>query len=58
MTKEEKEHKIKLILLIIIVQSEYARRKPFKNVFETIMFATEMIFWAEELKIVVTQRVN
>lgn len=56
MTKKQKEHKIKLIYLIIIVQTEYARRKPFKDVWEAIAFATEMVFWAKELRKVVTQR--
>ena len=49
MTLEEKQRKIKLISLIIIVQTEYAKRKPFKNHFETIAFAYEMVFWAREL---------
>lgn len=49
MTKEQKEHKIKLIYLIIIVNVEYARRKPFNNIYEIISFAYEQLFWAIEL---------
>ena len=56
MTKKQKEHKIKLIYLIIIVQTEYARRKPFKDVWETIAFAMEMVLWAKELQRVITQK--
>jgi len=50
MTKKQKEHRIKLIYLIILVNTEYARRKPFKDVWETIAFATEQVMWAVELK--------
>ena len=56
MTKAQKEHKIKLIHLIILVNTEYARRKPFKNNWETIAFATEQVMWAYELKKVASQR--
>ena len=55
MTKEQKERKIKLIYLIILVNTEYAKRKPFKNVWETIAFATEQVMWAVELKKVAKQ---
>jgi len=54
MTKKQKEHSIKLIYLIILVNTEYARRKPFKDVWETIAFATEQVMWAVELKKVAT----
>jgi len=50
MTKKEKEHKIKLICLILLVNTEYARRKPFKNIWETIAFASEQLYWAIELR--------
>jgi hypothetical protein len=56
MTKEQKEHKIKLIYLIMIVNLEYARRKPFKNMWETIAFAYEQVWWAKELIRVKTQK--
>lgn len=56
MTKEQKEHKIKLIYLILIVNAEYARRKPFKNIWETISFAMEQVKWGLELRRVVTQK--
>jgi hypothetical protein len=56
MTKKQKEHKLKLIYLIMIVNTEYAKRKPFKNVWETIAFATEQVMWAKELQKVATQR--
>jgi hypothetical protein len=56
MTKKQKEHRIKLIYLIILVNTEYARRKPFKDAWETIAFATEQVMWAVELKKVATQR--
>lgn len=50
MTLAEKEQKIKLIYLIIIVQTEYAKRKPFKDVWETIAFGYEVVWWAKELQ--------
>ena len=50
MTKKQKEYRIKLIYLIILVNTEYARRKPFNDVWETIAFATEQLMWAVELK--------
>lgn len=56
MTKKEKEHKLKLIYLIILVNTEYAKRKPFKDVWEIIAFATEQVMWAVELKKVATQK--
>jgi hypothetical protein len=56
MTKKQKEHKIKLIHLIIIVNTEYAKRKPFKNMWETISFAFDQVWWAMELKRVATQK--
>ena len=56
MTKKQKEHKLKLIYLIILVNTEYAKRKPFKDVWETIAFATEQVMWAKELQKVATQR--
>ena len=56
MTKAEKERKIKLIYLIILVNTEKAKRNAFKNVWETIDFATEQLMWAVELKKVATQR--
>lgn len=56
MTKKQKEHKMKLIYLIILVNTEYAKRKPFKDVWETIAFATEQVMWAKELQKVATQK--
>ena len=56
MTKKQKEHKIKLIYLIILVNTEYAKRKPFKDVWETIAFAYEQFWWAMELRRVATQK--
>lgn len=55
MTKEQKERKLKLILLIIMVNTEYARRKPFTNVWETIAFALDNVWWAMEYKRVKSQ---
>tara|TARA_R110002020_G_scaffold455911_2_gene672167 strand:+ start:423 stop:686 length:264 start_codon:yes stop_codon:yes gene_type:complete len=55
-SKKQKKHKIKLIYLIIIVNTEYAKRKPFKNMWETIEFAYEQVWWAMELKKVATQK--
>ena len=49
MTKKQKEHKIKLILLIILVSTEYARRQPWKNHWEVLTFSMEQIYWAHEL---------
>jgi hypothetical protein len=56
MTKKQKEHKMKLIYLIMIVNTEYAKRKPFKDLWGTIAFATEQVMWALELKKVATQK--
>jgi len=56
MTKEQKEHKIKLIYLIIIVNVEYARRKPFNNIYEIISFVYEQVFWARELARIVKSK--
>lgn len=56
MTKKQKEQKMKLIYLIIIVNTEYAKRKPFKNMWETIAFAYEQVLWAMEFKKVATQK--
>lgn len=56
MTKKQKEHKVKLIYLIMIVNAEYAKRKPFKDVWETISFGYEQVWWAMELKRVATQK--
>ncbi len=58
MNKKQKEHKIKLIYLIFLVNAEYARRKAFKNPMEIIGFATEQVFWAMEFKRVVMQKVK
>lgn len=55
-TKSEKERKVKLIMLIIIVSLEYARRKPFKTPKETIDFATEQCLWVVELARVMRQK--
>lgn len=56
MTKKQKEYKMKLIYLIIIVNTEYAKRKPFKDMWETIAFAYDQVYWGMELKIVATQK--
>lgn len=56
MTKKQKEHKMKLIYLIMIVNTEYAKRKPFKDMWETIAFAYEQVWWAMELRRVATQK--
>jgi len=56
MTKKQKEHKMKLIYLIMIVNTEYAKRKPFKDIWETIAFGYEMVWWAMELKRVAQQK--
>jgi hypothetical protein len=56
MTKKQKEHKMKIIYLIMIVNTEYAKRKPFKDMWETIAFAYEQVWWAIELKRVATQK--
>lgn len=55
-TKKQKEHKLKLIYLIMIVNTEYARRKPFKNVWEAIAFGCEQVMWINELRTVMAQR--
>ena len=56
MTKEQKERKIKLIYLIIMVNNEYAKRKPFKSIWETISFTYNQVWWAMELKRVSAQK--
>ncbi|WP_438423119.1 hypothetical protein [Aquimarina macrocephali] len=48
MTKAEKQHKLKLISLIILVNTEYARRKPFKDIWKTLAFAHEQVWWARQ----------
>ena len=48
-TKKQKDNKIKLILLIILVSTEYARRQPWKNKWEVLTFSIEQIYWAHEL---------
>lgn len=40
----------------MIVNTEYAKRKPFKDIWETIAFAYEQVWWAMELKRVATQK--
>jgi hypothetical protein len=47
---------MKIIYLIMIVNTEYAKRKPFKDMWETIAFAYEQVWWAIELKRVATQK--
>ena len=56
MTLKEKEHKIKLIRLIILVDTEYVRRHVFKDVGEMILFVYGMVPWVEELKKLITQK--
>ena len=55
-SKKQKEHKLKLIYLILIVNTEYAKRKPFKNIWETIAFAHEQVWWSMELIKVARQK--
>lgn len=56
MTKEQKEYKIKLIYLIMVVNNEYAKRQPFKDMWEIITFAYDQVWWAMELKKVASQK--
>lgn len=49
MTTKEKQHKIKLILLIILVLTEKARRHT-KTIHDVINITYEGVFWAKELK--------
>jgi len=56
MTKKEREHKIKLIGLILIVNAEYAKRKPFNHFLEIIEFTTEQVFWFTELNKLIQQK--
>ena len=56
MTIKEKERKIKLILLILLVNTEYARRQPFKNIFELIEFAIEQLKWLQKFRMVLHQK--
>lgn len=58
MTLQEKEYKIKLIGLILIVHAEYGRRKIFKDVWETISYCMEAVKWSKELHKVSTQRTS
>lgn len=50
MTKEEKEHKVKLLLLIILLNIEVTRRTKLKNPFELIFKITDNLHWVLELK--------
>lgn len=52
----EKERKIKLICLILIVHAEYGRRQPFENYWDAIIYAMETVKWSKELARVSRQR--
>ena len=49
MTKEEKTHKLKLIMLIIICESETLRRDPPKTIQDSITKAIEINYWLIQL---------
>lgn len=53
MTSTEKEHKIKLITLILIVEREKLRKQTFDHHWDYISFALEYVKWALELKNVI-----
>lgn len=50
MTLQQKEHKIKLLTLMLILQYELAKRNEFKSFAEMINSTCEAIFWVNELK--------
>lgn len=56
MTKEQKERKIKIIHLILIVKHEYVRRNPFFNTQEMLNFSFDIVFWKNELEILKSQK--
>lgn len=55
-TKAEKQYKIKLIGLILILHAEYGRRNPFKDVWQAISYGMESVKWVKELQKVSAQR--
>lgn len=55
-TQAEKERKIKLIGLILIVHAEYGRRQPFENYWDAIIYAMATVKWSKELARVSRQR--
>lgn len=49
MTKEERLHKIKLVMLILICKAEITRRNPHKNLKESLINAIDASYWMAEL---------
>lgn len=58
MTLQEKERKIKLIMLILLVQSELYRKTIFKDCWEAIALSMETVYWFKELHKVNRQRTS
>ena len=56
MTKQEKERKIKLLTLILLVENERFKKTNFDNHFKTIAFALEYMKWVVELAKVSKQK--
>ena len=57
MTKQEKERKIKLLTLILLVENERFKKTNFDNHFKTIAFALEYMKWLVELAKVSRQKI-
>lgn len=55
MTKADKKHKIKLIMLILICEYLILKKSPPKTVFDTIQNALNLSFWIGRLMIIAAQ---
>ena len=55
MTKEEKTHKLKLIMLIIICKREVIRRNESKSFYDAWLELMDLRFWLTQLVIVQSQ---
>ena len=50
MTLEQQEHKLKIIMLMLLVEYEIAKRKPKQTICQTIAKACEYVFWVKEYR--------
>ena len=55
MTKEEKTHKLKLIMLILICKAEITRRNTHKTIEDSLNNAIDAMYWIQELKTLTSQ---
>ena len=56
MTLSEKQRKMKIVCLIILVNCERYRKGAFKGIDGAISFACEQVFWARELRILAAHK--